>query len=189
MSTLFLLSLRRLNGQILRQLPLHGKTSIPFPKRVQGDQPHATSHEAKLVVPRAAVGLDVTQGEQTCVDICPPLIRIAEKRLRRYSNARCLLGRIETHALDPGSFDRIVIHNALHDIPDDEREKTVAELARVLKPAGKLYLREPVKPSHGATPDGIRALMNGVGIEEERSSEYKLFPIGPVYDAVFAKEG
>jgi len=128
-------------------------------------------------------------GSVTCVDICPPLIRIAEKRLRRYSNARCLLGRIETHALDPGSFDRIVIHNALHDIPDDEREKTVAELARVLKPAGKLYLREPVKPSHGATPDGIRALMNGVGIEEERSSEYKLFPIGPVYDAVFAKKG
>ena len=128
-------------------------------------------------------------GSVTCVDICPPLIRIAEKRLRRYSNARCLLGRIETHALDPGSFDRIVIHNALHDIPRDERQEAVTELARVLKPEGKLHLREPVKPSHGATPDEIRALMNGVGLEEERSSEYKLFPIGPVYDAVFAKRG
>jgi len=128
-------------------------------------------------------------GSVTCVDICPPLVRIAEKRLRRYSNARCLLGRIETHALDPGSFDRIVIHNALHDIPGDERQHTVTELARVLKPEGKLYLREPMKPSHGATPDGIRALMNGVGLGEERAREYKLFPIGPVFDAVFAKNG
>jgi len=128
-------------------------------------------------------------GSVTCVDICPPLVRIAEKRLRRYPNARCLLGRIETRALDPESFDRIVIHNALHDIPEGEREDTLTELARVLKIGGKLHLREPVKPSHGATPDEIRALMNGVGLEEERSSEVKLFPIGPVIDAVFSKEG
>jgi len=128
-------------------------------------------------------------GSVTCVDICPPLVRIAEKRLRRYSNATCLLGRIETHALDPESFDHIVIHNALHDIQEGERRNTVAELARVLKAGGKLYLREPVKPSHGATPDDIRALMNGVGLSEERASEYKLFPVGPVYDAVFAKNG
>ena len=52
-------------------------------------------------------------GSVTCVDICSPLVRIAERRLRRYPNARCLLGRIETHTLDPASFDRIVIHNAL----------------------------------------------------------------------------
>ena len=126
-------------------------------------------------------------GLVTCVDICPPLLGIAEKRLRRYSNATCVLGRIENLNLGEASFDRIVIHNALHDIPDDEREKTVAELARVLKPAGKLHLREPVKASHGATPDGICALMNAVGLSEERAHEYKLFPIGPVYDAVFAK--
>jgi len=128
-------------------------------------------------------------GSVTCVDICPPLVRIAEKRLRRYPNAKCLLGRIETHALDPASFDRIVVHNALHDIPQGERNDTVAELARVLKAGGKLHLREPVKPSHGATPGEIRALMGGVGLKEERSSEVKLFPIGPVLDAVFFREG
>jgi len=128
-------------------------------------------------------------GSVTCVDICPPLVRIAEKRLRRYPNTKCLLGRIETHALDPESFDRIVIHNALHDIAEGERKDTVAELARVLTTGGKLYLREPVKPSHGATLDEIRAVMNGVGLSEERAREVKLFPIGPVYDAVFVKKG
>ncbi len=128
-------------------------------------------------------------GSVTCVDICPPLVRIAEKRLRRYPKAKCLLGRIDNLGLEEASFDRIVIHNALHDIPEGERKNTVAELGRVLKPAGKLYLREPAKPSHGVTPDGIRALMNGVGLEEERSREHKLFPIGPVYDAVFVKKG
>jgi len=128
-------------------------------------------------------------GSVTCVDICPPLVRIAEKRLRRYSNTRCLLGRIEIHSLDPASFDRIVIHNALHDIPEGERKNIVAELARVLKVGGKLHLREPVKPSHGVTPDEIRALMSGAGLEEERAREVKLFPIGPVFDAVFAKKG
>jgi len=126
-------------------------------------------------------------GSVTCVDICPPLVRIAEKRLRRYSNATCVLGRIENLNLGEASFDRIVIHNALHDIPEGERKDTVAELARVLKAGGKLHLREPVKPSHGAAVDEICTLMNGVGLEEERSSEYRLFPIGPVYDAVFAK--
>ncbi len=128
-------------------------------------------------------------GSVTCVDICPPLVRIAEKRLRRYPNAKCLLGRIENLDLEAASFDRIVIHNALHDIPEGEREKTVAELARVLKTGGTLHLREPVKPSHGATPDEIRALMNGVGLSEERAREVRLFPIGPVFDAVFAKKG
>ncbi len=128
-------------------------------------------------------------GSVTCVDICPPLVRIAEKRLRRYSNARCLLGRIENLYLEEASFDRIVIHNALHDIPEGERKDTVAELARVLKLGGKLHLREPVKPSHGATSDKIRTLMNAVGLSEERAREYWLFPIGPVLDAVFAKNG
>jgi len=128
-------------------------------------------------------------GSITCVDICPSLVRIAEKRLRRYPNAKCLLGRIENLGLEATSFDRIVIHNALHDIPEGERKNTVAELARVLKVGGKLHLREPMKPSHGATPDEIRALTNGVGLEEERSSEYRLFPIGRVFDAVYLKKG
>jgi ubiquinone/menaquinone biosynthesis C-methylase UbiE len=128
-------------------------------------------------------------GSVTCLDICPPFIRIAEKRLRRYPNVKCLLGRIETLDLDPASFDRIVVHNALHDIPAGERKDTVAELARVLKVGGKIHLREPTKPSHGMAPDEVRALMNGVGLSEERSSEYKRFPLGPVVEAVFVKMG
>lgn len=128
-------------------------------------------------------------GSVTCVDICSPLVRIAEKRLRRYPNAKCLLGRIENLDLEEASFDRIVIHNALHDIPEGERKDTVTELARVLKAGSKLYLHEPVKPSHGAAPDDIRTLMNEVSLKEERASEYKLFPIGRVFDAVYVKKG
>jgi len=127
-------------------------------------------------------------GSITCVDICPPLVRIAEKRLRRYANATCQLGRIENLGLEEGSFDRVVIHNALHDLPQDERQDAVVELARVLKSGGKLSLREPTKPSHGMSPDEIRTLMSAVGLSEDRSSECKLFPIGAIFDAVFAKK-
>jgi len=126
-------------------------------------------------------------GSLTCVDISPPMIRIAERRLAAHSNATCLAGRIETLGMTASSFDVIIIHNALHDIPEAERAETIRDLLRVLRPGGRLALREPTKPSHGMPASAYRRELTEGGFEEVRSSEYKAFPAGAVFDAVFRK--
>ena len=136
---------------------------------------------AEHLIPR------LPKGSLTCVDICPPMLRIATKRLAAYPNARCRLGRIETLGLPDASFDRAVIHNALHDIPDAERGSVLAEIVRILKPGGRLALREPTKPSHGMPAAAYRKVARDAGLIEHRACEYKVFPVGPVFDAVFEK--
>lgn len=127
----------------------------------------------------------LSRGSLTCVDICPPMIRIAEKRLGAYPNAQCRLGRIEALGFSDASFDLVVIHNALHDIPVAELEPILAELVRILKPGGRLALREPTKPSHGMPPAAYRTALTDAGLIERRACEYKVFPVGPVFDAAF----
>jgi len=128
------------------------------------------------------------RGTLTCVDISPPMVRIARRRLQRYDNTRCLEGRIDELELADASYDLIVIHNALHDVTEQDQQATVAELVRLLRPGGRLELREPTKPSHGMAPSAYRQLLTGGGMTELRSKEYKVFPIGPVFDACFAKQ-
>ena len=127
-------------------------------------------------------------GSITCLDICPPLIRIAERRLKKYTNARCFLGPIEKLEADEEPIDVAVFHNALHDVPPEERDETMRVLGRLLKPDATVYLREPTKESHGMRPREIEQLMEKIGMKKKESREYKLFPIGPVYEAVYARE-
>jgi SAM-dependent methyltransferase len=127
------------------------------------------------------------EGALVCLDRCPPLVRIAERRLRRFPQVRCVLGTIETADLEPGTFDRVVIHNALHDVEVDERTATVERIASLLRPGGRLHLREPTKASHGMAPAQVRTLMNGAGLREVRSREETRFPLGPAFNAVFDK--
>ena len=128
-------------------------------------------------------------GSLTCVDISPPMVRIATRRLKRYDNVRCLVGRISELALAENAFDCIVIHNALHDVTESERPETAEILALTLRPGGTLYLREPTDPSHGMPPDSYRALLTAAGLTEARSSEKRVFILGSVFDATFVKPG
>ena len=41
------------------------------------------------------------------------------------------------------AYDLVVMHFVLHDIPAVERKGVMKALARLLKPAGRLVLREP----------------------------------------------
>jgi len=129
----------------------------------------------------------VPNGSVTCVDVSPPMLAVAARRLRRYPNARCIVGRIEALDLSAASFDVVVIHNALHDIPEPERTATVVELARLLRPGGHLHFREPTDDKHGLRLGVYRELMHTAGLLELRGREEKVFPVGPMFDAVFAK--
>ena len=126
-------------------------------------------------------------GSLTCVDISPPMMQIAERRLRSYANARCRTGRIEDLEIPDAAYDVIVIHNALHDVSSEDRPSTVRELVRVLKPGGQLILREPTKPTHGMPADAYRKLLGNAGLREIRSHESDVFPMGSAFDGVFIK--
>ncbi|MEW5826302.1 MAG: class I SAM-dependent methyltransferase [Candidatus Bipolaricaulota bacterium] len=128
------------------------------------------------------------RGTLTCVDISPPMLAIAARRLRRRANVRCVLGRIETLSLPADSYDVVVIHNALHDVPESERTFTISALARLLRPGGRLELREPTDPRHGVSVDGWRTLMKSAGLRETHSREGRTFPIGPTFEATFMKD-
>jgi len=125
-------------------------------------------------------------GSLTAADISPPMVRIAERRLKQYTHARCLVGPIESLELKDAAFDLVVIHNALHDVVEAERIGVVNTLARLLRPGGSVCLREPTKPSHGMAPAAIRELFAIAGFREVRFEEHKAFVIGPVVDAIFA---
>jgi ubiquinone/menaquinone biosynthesis C-methylase UbiE len=127
-------------------------------------------------------------GSLTCVDISAPMLAIAQKRLARFGNVRFLCGRIEELPLESGSFDAVVIHNALHDVASEERAGAVTALSGLLRVGGRLWLREPTKEPHGLAPDEYRRLMRHAGLRQEKAREYKAFPNGPVFDAVFVKD-
>jgi ubiquinone/menaquinone biosynthesis C-methylase UbiE len=129
----------------------------------------------------------ITSGSLTCVDISPPMLAIARRRLRRYPNTHCHVGGIESLDLAAESLDVVVIHNALHDVPAHERVATAKALARLLRPGGRLCFREPTRPPHGIAPDGYRELMKAAGLEEHHGEEAKSSPVGAAFTAVFTK--
>ena len=129
----------------------------------------------------------LSEGSLPCVDLSPPMLSIARRRLKKYAHVQCFAGRFEELSLDKGSIDTVVIHNALHDVQEDERFPTLASLVRALKPGGRMCFREPTKPSHGMPAAAYREMMTKAGLSEANSREYKVFPMGTVFDAVFFK--
>lgn len=126
-------------------------------------------------------------GSLTCVDLSEPMIQIARRRLKKYEYVLCLNGRIEALPIEPDSVDVVVIHNALHDVLEEERQLTLSHLVRALRPDGRLHFREPTKPSHGLPSATYCKMMTEAGLIQVAIKEYKVFPIGAVVDAVFRK--
>lgn len=77
------------------------------------------------------------EGEITGVDISSAMVRRAEKRLRRYPNARIVKGELPALDLEDSTFDKATMIYAIHDIARKKGEEVVTALARVLKPGGR----------------------------------------------------
>lgn len=85
-------------------------------------------------------------GKVVCVDFQPKMLRVLEKKADKAG----LLDRIETRVcdqaslhLDPydGAFDFALAFAVLHEVSD--QSKFLRELARAVKPGGRLLLSEP----------------------------------------------
>jgi ubiquinone/menaquinone biosynthesis C-methylase UbiE len=122
---------------------------------------------------RRLAGLLNSDGHLTCIDISNYWISRAVKRLKRFSNVDCHAGDIRKLDLKDSWFDIITIFHVIHDIAPAERQDIVKVLSRKLKTGGMVYIREPVKISHGMPVDEIRALLSAVSLQEIQYEQTK----------------
>jgi ubiquinone/menaquinone biosynthesis C-methylase UbiE len=106
-------------------------------------------------------------GNLKALDVSNYWIEKAEKRLKKYSNASCIAGDIRGVKIDDNEFDVISIMHVIHDIEPTQRQDVVIALCKKLKKGGRLFLREPIKQSHGMPVEEIRTLFSGGGLKEQ----------------------
>lgn len=123
-------------------------------------------------------------GHLDCVDVSEGWISVIHKMLRRYDNVRYHLGYITELDLPEATYDAVVIHFVLHEIPAAGRSQVVSALARKLKPGGRLLLREPT--GEGLELDELRKLALSAGLDPAALNVRKIL-IGTVIDACFTQ--
>jgi ubiquinone/menaquinone biosynthesis C-methylase UbiE len=131
--------------------------------------------------------LEAGGGRLTCMDVSARWQAVLRKVLRAYPDCAYLLGDVRAMGLPAGSFDVVLVHWMLHDVPPWDRPAIVAELARLLRPGGRLFLREPIGKKHGMPAAQARELSAAAGLIETRASEGRIFLLGEYYRAVWAK--
>jgi ubiquinone/menaquinone biosynthesis C-methylase UbiE len=131
--------------------------------------------------------LEAGGGRLTCVDISERWQAAVRKVLRGRSNVDFLCGDVRVLGLPAASFDVVLVHWMLHDVPPWDRPSIVAELARLLRPGGRLFSREPTSAKHGMPAAQARELFAGAGLTETLASEGKALVLGPHYRAVWIK--
>ncbi|MGE5228493.1 MAG: class I SAM-dependent methyltransferase [Deltaproteobacteria bacterium] len=139
----------------------------------------AARHVAKL--------LEAGGGRLTCMDVSARWQAVLRKALRAHANVECLLGDVREMGLPAASFDVVLVHWMLHDVPPWDRPAIVAELARLLHLGGRLVLREPTGKKHGMPAAEARELFAAAGLIETLASEGKIFLLGEYYRAVWVK--
>ena len=116
-------------------------------------------------------------GYLTCIDTSSYWMRRAEKRLSKYPNVGCKLGDIRELHIPDCSYDVITIMHVIHDIEPVKRQDTVNALSQKLKKNGSLFIREPIKRSHGMAVEEIQTLLANANlletVQQQNESEYK----------------
>ena len=107
-----------------------------------------------------------SDGSLSCVEISSYWVEKARRRLKDFSNIKYLQGDITQMTVPENHFDVVIIHFVLHDIEPAARIDVMSALAKVLRPEGTLFIREPAKPEHGMSLSEIRALMQDAGLRE-----------------------
>lgn len=88
-------------------------------------------------------------GSAIGLDAAPEMVEYATRRARRLPGCSFEVGSAESLAFEDGSFDVVASSLMMHHLPDDGRQKAVAEMLRVLRPGGRLILADFSVPSRG----------------------------------------
>ena len=121
-------------------------------------------------------------GSLTCVDLSGYWVKKAEKRLLNCPEVKVRQGDIREMDIPDSSFDIITIYHVMHDIVPEIRQGTANRLATLLKSEGRLFIREPIKLSHGMPVEEIRSLFINAGLNEFQFTDDK-----SCYSGVYVK--
>jgi SAM-dependent methyltransferase len=105
-------------------------------------------------------------GSVVCLDVSKRWISRARRRTRNQRNVRLVHGTIESADLTPESFDAVLAHFVIHDLPSRARSTAFVYFSVYLRKGGKLFVREPHDPSHGMSAAEIRRLAADSGFRE-----------------------
>ena len=129
----------------------------------------------------------LNEGQLTCIDISNKYLSVAQRNLKDYPNVSFLKGRLVDVELNDNDFDAVNIHFVLHDIPASNRSVVLNQMFEILRPGGKVFIREPLKKSHGMSVDEIKILFKDTGFCPLFQKEEKVKVFGEVFTACYAK--
>ena len=138
---------------------------------------------ARHLAPRLARG----GGRLTCMDVSTRWQAEARKALRAYPEVEFHLGDVRAMGLPDGLFDVVLVHWMLHDVAPADRRSIVAELARLVRPGGRLFSREPTRASHGMPAAEVREVLCAAGLRETSAGQGKALILGEFYRSVWSK--
>jgi ubiquinone/menaquinone biosynthesis C-methylase UbiE len=105
-------------------------------------------------VAAAAVG---PEGHAVGLDAAPEMVAWAQKR---HPEAKFVAGSADAIPAPDGHFDAVLSSFVIHHLAPESREAAVREMARVLRPGGRLLLAEIAAPRSGLT--GLIARLHGL---------------------------
>jgi ubiquinone/menaquinone biosynthesis C-methylase UbiE len=126
-------------------------------------------------------------GRLTCMDVSARWQAAIRKTLRAFPEVEYRLGDVRAMSLPAASFDVVLVHWMLHDVPPRDRPGIVAELARLLRPDGRLFVREPTGKNHGMPAAEAREPFAAAGLAETLAVEDKAPVLGTYYQAVWTR--
>jgi ubiquinone/menaquinone biosynthesis C-methylase UbiE len=110
-------------------------------------------------------------GRLTCADTSQYWTAKARERMRKYNNVSFYADSLLNLNFSAGRFDAIYIHYALHEVSESLREEIVKEFYRILKPEGRLYIKEPQRAYDGMPASEIKRLMLSSKLIEKHGIE------------------
>jgi demethylmenaquinone methyltransferase/2-methoxy-6-polyprenyl-1,4-benzoquinol methylase len=85
-------------------------------------------------------------GTVIAADLNEPMLRIGQKKLMAFPQAVCVLANAEQLPITDGSIDAVLTGFCLRNVTDLDR--ALSEIARVLKPGGRMVCLEFSRPVH-----------------------------------------
>jgi|GEM_PF-717495 len=107
-------------------------------------------------------------GRLTCTDISIPMQNAAKQALSAFRNVEFRLGDLPFMEIPDRTMDMVLIHFVLHDIPKSQRKSLLQTVRRILKPDGRMVLREPVAKTHGLPETELDSLTIEAGFRSLR---------------------
>lgn len=120
-------------------------------------------------------------GRLDCVDVSSRWMKTIQRTLNRYDNVNYFLGNLDDLDLEMKSYDLIVSHFVLHEIPLAELPDLLQNFSRLLNTRGRVIFREP----KGKIPkdNDLKELAKSSGLRVTAHKQSRLL-LGDVIDGV-----